>query len=217
MRHHDEGDAQRLLDFDQFELGFLAQLLVERAERFVEQQQFGALGQRARQGDALPLAARQLVRAALAVLLQFHEIEQFRHPVADFGAGQVVALQAIGDVLLHAHMREQRIGLEHHIDGAVVGRNVRHVLAVDFNGARGRAFETRQHAQQGRFARARSAEQAEELALVDVERHVGHGRDVTELLGDVADADEGLGRRIAPGTGIDGELRLLGHGVTRAE
>ena len=61
----DEGDAERLLDLHQLELGLLAQLLVERAERLVEQQELRPLGEGAGQRDALALAARELVRLAL--------------------------------------------------------------------------------------------------------------------------------------------------------
>jgi hypothetical protein len=108
-------------------------------------------------------------------------------------------------------MREQRIGLEHHVDRPVVGRHLGHVLAVDLDGARGRLLEAGEHAQQRRLAGARAAEQAEQLRLVDVERHVVHSRDVAKFLGDVADAHKRLGRRIAPRARVDGELRLLGH------
>jgi hypothetical protein len=41
--HDDEGDADLVLDVHQLELGLLAQLLVQRAERLVEQQQLGLL------------------------------------------------------------------------------------------------------------------------------------------------------------------------------
>jgi hypothetical protein len=43
---------------------FLAHFGIECAERFVEQQHLGLDGQRARQRDALPLSARELVRVA---------------------------------------------------------------------------------------------------------------------------------------------------------
>jgi hypothetical protein len=65
-----------LLQVHQLELGFLAQLLVERAERFVEQQQLGPLGERAGQRHALALAARELVRLAAG---EFLELDQLEH------------------------------------------------------------------------------------------------------------------------------------------
>ena len=60
--------------------------------------------------------------------------------------------------------------------------------------ARGRRLETGQHAQQRRLAAAGAAQQAEDLARVDVQRDVVDGDEVAEFLGDVLDAN--VGRRI---------------------
>ena len=94
---------------------------------------------------------------------------------------------------------KQRVGLEHHVDRPLIGRNAGHVLAVDEDAALGRRFEAGEHAQQRGLAAAGAAEQREEFALEDVERHIVDGDEVTELLGDVVDADERLGRRVFPG------------------
>ena len=61
--HEDEGDADGALDLAQLDLHLLAQLLVERAQRLVQQQHLGLADQRAGQRDALALAAGQLVGA----------------------------------------------------------------------------------------------------------------------------------------------------------
>ena len=71
----DEGDAGALLDVHQLELRVLAQLLVEGAERLVQQQQLGLLGQGAGQRHALALAARELVRLAAGQLRELHQIQ----------------------------------------------------------------------------------------------------------------------------------------------
>jgi hypothetical protein len=75
----------------------------------------------------------------------------------------------------------------------------------------GRLLEAGKHAQQGRLARAGAAQKAEQFALVDIERHVRNGKDVAKFLGDVLDAHEGLCLRIAPRTGVGGDLGFLGH------
>ena len=82
----------------------------------------------------------------------------------DLRRRHAVLLQAEGDVLLHRHVRKQRVGLEHHVHRALVRRNARHVDAVDEDLAAGRLFEAGQHAQQRGLAAARAAEQAEQLA-----------------------------------------------------
>ena len=60
MRHIDERDADFLLDGLELDLHLLAQLQVEGAERLVEEQHLRAHHQRARQRDALLLAAGEL-------------------------------------------------------------------------------------------------------------------------------------------------------------
>src|SRR5262245_55794535 len=64
VRHVDERDADLLLDPLQLGLHPLPELEVERAERFVEQQDLWAVDDRASERDPLPLAARQLGRLA---------------------------------------------------------------------------------------------------------------------------------------------------------
>jgi hypothetical protein len=58
----------------------LAHLGVERAERLVEQQHARLDRQSAGQRDALPLAARQLVRIAVAQPVELNQLEQLFAP-----------------------------------------------------------------------------------------------------------------------------------------
>ena len=76
VRHHDEGEAELLLQAHQFEARALAQLAVERGQRLVEQQELGPLDQRAGQRHALALAARELRRPALAVVAKPHLVQR---------------------------------------------------------------------------------------------------------------------------------------------
>ena len=102
----DEGDAGLLLDVHDFELRVLAQLLVERAERLVEQQHLGLLGERAGQRHALALAAGQLMRLALGERRELDQIEHLLHAVLALGVGHLLVLEAVADILLHRHVRE---------------------------------------------------------------------------------------------------------------
>ena len=104
-------------------------------------------------------------------------------------------------------MREEGIGLEHHIGRPEIGRDVGHVDAVDQDPPGGGGLEARQHAQQRGLAAARSAQEREELALIDVQGDIVDRREIAEFLGDVLDLDIGLGLGIPPG------LPLLGLGL----
>ncbi|MND94965.1 hypothetical protein D3C80_872040 [compost metagenome] len=134
------------------------------------------------------------MRLALGVLGHVHQLEHLGHAGIDLGLGHLVLLQAEGDVLRHGHVREQRIGLEHHVNRPLVRRHVSDVYAIEENSPLGWSLETSQHAQQGRFARAGATEQGEDLALLDFQGHIVHGDRFVELLRDPVDFDQHLFR-----------------------
>ena len=102
--------------------------------------------------------------------------------------------QAVGDVVEHVQVRKDRVRLEHHVRRPLVGRDQRRRLIVDEDLALGRKFEPRDHAQQRGLAAARRAQQREELAAFDVERHAVDGLDAAgELFGHILDADDVIG------------------------
>ena len=82
----DEGDADLVLQPLQFELHGAAQLLVERAERLVEQQQARPLDQRAGQRDALLLAAGELLGLAVGERGELRGRQHLVDPRADLGS-----------------------------------------------------------------------------------------------------------------------------------
>ena len=84
----------------------------------------------------------------MANLLQLHQLQHLRDALGNIGLGHAVLLEAEGNVLLHRHMREERIGLEHHIDGAFIGRRAGEILPVEDDLARSWLLEARQHPQQ---------------------------------------------------------------------
>ena len=195
---HHERHADIVLDLGEFGTHRIAQLGVERGERLVEQEHLGPLDQRAGEGDALALPARELVGLAVAEFVELDQLERLFHPRLALVAGHAVDLQAIGDILRHGQVRKDRVGLEHHVDRAAVGRDVGHVDPVDQDAPLAGRFEPGEHAQQGRLAAARGAEQREELAPLDIEADIVDRDERAEALGDGLELDE--------------RLECLGHG-----
>jgi hypothetical protein len=66
-------------------------------------------------------------------------------------------------------VREDRVGLEHHGDAAVLGRQVVDHLAVDFQRAGGDVLEPRDHPQKRGLATAGRADEDDEFAVLDVD------------------------------------------------
>ena len=150
--HVDEGDAALALDAHQLELHLLAELEVEGAERFVEQQDRRLVHERARQRDALLLASGELVGPAVVVAAQLHHVEVLLDPVLDVALRDLLAAQTEGDVVGDGHVREQRVRLEDGVDVALERRNADDVAAGQLHPAGVGLFESRNHAERGRLA-----------------------------------------------------------------
>ena len=164
MRDGYECYADFVLQVRQFELHLRPQFGIERGQRLVEQQHLGTHHQAAGEGDALALPARHLVRLAILESTQADQLERLAHPLVTLGPPDPGDLEAITDVFDHVHVREHRVGLEHHVDRALVGRDSGHVLPIDQDLAFGRQFEPGDHPQQGGLAAARGPQQHEEFA-----------------------------------------------------
>ena len=151
-----------------------AQLGVEVRQRLVQQEHGRVDDQGAGQRHPLLLPARQLPRQPLLQRVEPHQAQRFPHPRVALGAADPAHLQPERDVGGHVHVREQRVGLEHHAGVARVRRLARHVLAADQHAPGGRRHEARDHAERGGLAAARGAEQRHHLALRHVEIHALH-------------------------------------------
>ena len=86
VRDVDHRDAQPLVQPAHLELHLLAELLVERAERLVHQHQLRLEHERASDGDALLLPARQLRRLARAESRELHHVERALDTLVDLRA-----------------------------------------------------------------------------------------------------------------------------------
>jgi hypothetical protein len=162
VRHKDERQAEFFLQQLELDLHLLAQLSVERAQRFVEQQHCRPLHERARQRHPLLLTARKLVRATLREMQHLDAFEGVANPPVALRPPHPVAADPIGDVLGRRHVREQRVVLEHGVHIPPVGRHQRHVLAPERDGAIIGKLEPADHAQHGGLPRTRRPQQGHE-------------------------------------------------------
>ena len=191
--YKDAGDAELVVDVAQPGAQLFAHFGIERAEGFVQQQQFGFDGKGAGEGDALALATGELVGVGVGEAGQAHELQQFGHFGADLFFGRALGFgadgEAEGDVVGHGHVAEQGVVLEDEADFAfahVFGGNV---LAVEQNPAAVGVFEAGDDAQQGGFATAGGAEQGGEAAGGGGEGDVVQGVERAEVFADVFDGD----------------------------
>ena len=176
---------------------------IEVAGRLVGQQQRRVVDERARDRDALLLAAGELVGIVVQLGREAGEAQDVGHLLAHLAARPAGHLQRVGDVVVDRPVRQQLEVLE---DDAEVAAVVRDLLARDLGqvapGDRDRAVARLdlldQQAHDRRLARAGRADEEDELAGVDRERrvlepHVAAG----VLLRDRAQVDDRARHRVA--------------------
>ena len=153
-------------------------------ERLVEQQHLRRDDQRARERDALLLAAGKLLRIAVAERRKPHA----RQHVVDLprrsrlsAAGACAARRRCSG---HGEMGKQRVVLEHHRGAALVARQVIDRPVLDQHRARIGLDEARDDLQRRGLAATRGAEDRQDLALADRQRHVADDRMARVALGD---------------------------------
>jgi len=129
---------------------------VECGKRLIEEKQAGCGRERSSQGDALRLAAGEIVRAASCELGCADEVEHFID--AARAGGAIETAQAVGDVGGGVEVREERGLLRDERSLAMAGRDAKSYggfgerAAVESDSAVVRQVETGQQAEQCAFA-----------------------------------------------------------------
>ena len=146
-----------------------AQLGIEVRERLVHQVDARLAHDRPPHRHPLALSARQLPGLALEELGQPEQRGDLAHARLALGLRHLRDLQREGDVGGHGEVRIERVVLEHHRDVALLRGDVGDVAVADHDRAGVDLLEAGEHAQRGRLARARRADEDDELAVGDVE------------------------------------------------
>src|SRR5262245_51753564 len=173
---------------------------IERGGRLVVEEDLGAHGEGARDGDALLLPAREGGGVARREAVEADPFE--KGAGAALGLGARLAeddLRGESDVLERRAVGKEVELLEHHPDAAAKSRQGLAVLAGGLDGdvadadpARVDRLEPTEAAQERRLARARSPDEAEELAPGDLEVEPGEDGAVAEPLRQPLRADHAV-------------------------
>jgi hypothetical protein len=163
---------------------------IKPGRRLVEEHQLGVVDERQRDGQALPLSARQDLAARGAALPELEGIDEL---LGRAGAGIEAAEQV--DQLCHGQLRIERSRLEADADSRLelVGMAC-DVHAEDAYLAAVRLAQTLEDLDGRGLASSVRSEQPEDLAFGDLEVDAGDGLDVAVPLGQAAHPDDGIGR-----------------------
>ena len=190
MRHVHEGDAEVALQAREHALHADDQMGVQRRQRLVQQQDLRLRYQRARQGHALALPARQSLDIALGELADLQPFQPSDPAPPPLGAADPAHLEPELDILPHIEEGKQRQRLPDHRRVAFVNRHVVHQPPADANLALGRRFQPGDHSERRRLAAARRAHDRDELARRYFQVQAVHRREVPEPFDHAREDDE---------------------------
>ena len=146
-----------------------AQRGVEVGQRLVEQEHLGLAHDRAADGHALALPARQVLGLALEQVLDVQDARGVAHRAVDLVLRYLGQLQPERHVVVQVHVGVERVALEHHRDAALGRRHVVDQAAADAHLAAGDVLQPGDRAQQRRLAAARRADEDHEFAVPDLQ------------------------------------------------
>ena len=146
-----------------------AQRRVEIRQRLVEQEGFRLANNRPADRHALALAAGQLARLTIEIGREVERGGRRLDPAFGLVARQAGHLQPETDISAHAHVRVERVGLEHHREAALGRRHADDVHAVDQDAAAAHVLEPGNQAQQRGLAASRGTDKDNERPVGDIE------------------------------------------------
>src|ERR1700733_14191431 len=120
VRDEDGRFLEAIAEFEKLVLQLDARYRIERAERFIEQQEFRFGRERSRHADALALTTGKLTRIALEELrrLQSHLMEELGYAPGDSFGRPAFQARHQADVFADGEMREKPDFLNHVADAA---------------------------------------------------------------------------------------------------
>ena len=189
VRHVEARGAELPVQLLDLEAHLHAELRVEVRQRLVEQEHLRLADDRAAHRDALALAARELAGLALEQRTELEDAGRALHAGLDVGLRHAADLEPVGHVVVHAHVRVERVVLEHHRDVPVLGLERVDDRVADGDLAGGDRLEPRDHAQQRRLAAARGADDDDELAVGDLRVDAVDHLELRVALADVSEFD----------------------------
>ena len=185
----DRGGPELLLQFCHFQPHLDAERRVEVGQGLVEQKRLRLAHDGAPDRDALALPAGKLARLAVEIGREIERGGRGFHLAVDLRARQAGHLQAERDVAANAHMRIERIGLEHHRQAALGRRHVHHIVAVDQDLPAGDVLKSGDQAQQRGLAAAGRPDEHHEGAVLDIQIGILDDVDRPERFADSLERD----------------------------
>jgi hypothetical protein len=187
VRHVDEGRFQALMQFRDLGACLHSQFGIQVRERLVHEEDRRMAHDCATERDTLTLTARQGFWLPIQEVPDMEHLRGFFDAPINLGFRRFAQFQAKRHIIVHAHMRIERITLEHHRNVAILGRHIIDHPITDHNVAVRHLFQPRKATQRRRLAASRRSHQHQKLLVGNIEGEIFEGGEITEALPDVVE------------------------------
>ena len=164
MRNVHRGNAYLFLDVFNHIAHLYAKFRVQIGQRFVHQQDFGMNDDCPCQCNTLLLAAGELGRHTIRILVYFDHLQDFISLAVTLCFRNLSGFQSVGYIIPNGHMRENSIVLKNHAHVSAVGGDVVDYFPVNQNFPGFYGVEADNHSQQGGFSASRWPQKCKELS-----------------------------------------------------
>ena len=163
-----------LAQLDELGAHLVTQFGVEVTQRLVHEEHLRMTNDRAADGNTLSLSTGERLGLSLQILGDAEDLRRFLDLLVDLRFGNLAQLKSERHVLIHGHVRIERVVLEDHRDVAIFRGDVVDESIADVELTLGDLFQTGDHAQSGRLAAAGGPDEYDELFVRDLKRKLLH-------------------------------------------
>ena len=169
MSYINESDFCFALDFLEFDLHFLTELKVKRAQRFIKKKDLGFVDKSSCDSNTLLLTAGKKVNVAAFISAHVNKIEHFKNSFPDFFIRNFFKAKSESDIFVNVQIRKKRVFLEYGVDFPFIWRKIIDSFSIKKNVPAFGIYKASDNTQSGCFTTAGRSQKCDEFVVADIE------------------------------------------------
>ena len=172
MGNKNTGDPQLLDHILQPASKLRTDLCIDRRKRLIQKEKLRIRSQSPGKSNSLSLTTGQLTRISFLQALQPDQLYQFHNPLLNILLIRLLHLQAKCNIIIHRHIPEKSIILEHKSNASLAGRHIIDHSSVDDDLTAVRLLQTGDHTENRSFSASAGPQKTDQLPLFDTKAYV---------------------------------------------
>ena len=172
MRNENTGDSQLLDHILQPASKLCTDLCINSRKRLIQKKQLRIRSKGPGKSNSLSLAAGQLTWISFFQAFQPDQLYQFHNPLLDILLIRLLYFQTKRNIIIHSHIPEKGIILEHKSNASLAGRNIIDHSSVNDDLPAVRLFQTGDHTEDCRLSASTWSQKTDQLTFFDAKTYV---------------------------------------------